>query len=140
MELVILAVGVVTGVVLIVGLVHITGGSKANRFTDTDKALSAFQANHPDKTVEAVHLAIGGRDALVMIIENDGMAHLKMMGVNPVVRLLNGAEIARTKTMINEGAVVLPPDGLAASATVLQFDDRSVLSDVNRRMMRNNKC
>ncbi|MEO1703357.1 MAG: hypothetical protein AAFR71_15030 [Pseudomonadota bacterium] len=136
MELVILAIGVVVGVVLVVGLVHMTGGSKSKRFASTDQALAVFQNRFPDKIVETVHVAIGGRDALVLIANKDAIAHLHMMGANPVVRLLTDAEIARTKTMINEGAVVLPGDGLAVSATVLQFEDRTILSDVNRRMMR----
>ncbi|MEO1746602.1 MAG: hypothetical protein AAFR13_08750, partial [Pseudomonadota bacterium] len=54
----------------------------------------------------------------------------------PVVRLLSEPEVAFTQVLARESAVVLPADGLAASRTVLQFEDRLVLSAVRNRISR----
>ncbi|MEL6922327.1 MAG: hypothetical protein AAFO77_15165 [Pseudomonadota bacterium] len=136
MDLVILAVGVGAGISLVIALVHFTGGSRVGTFSDSDDALLEFQRSFPDLTVESVHLTTGARDALVLIAENGLLAHVKMMGSNPVVRLLSDPEVALTKTLPNEMAVVIPADGLAQSPTVLQFAERRILSDVNHRITR----
>ncbi|MEM1376512.1 MAG: hypothetical protein AAGG69_03900 [Pseudomonadota bacterium] len=138
MDLLTLAIGVVAGVALVIALVHFTGGSRIRRFRDEDEALLAFQKTYPDLTVEQVDLAQGGRDAIVLIAESGLFAHLKMMGAKPVVRLLSDAEIAKAKTLPQEKAVVIPADGLAQGATVLQFAEQRILSEINHRIMRKN--
>ncbi|MEL6436240.1 MAG: hypothetical protein AAFP99_05530 [Pseudomonadota bacterium] len=135
MELLILAIGVVAGVSLVIALVHLTGGSRVGRFCDEQHVAAEFEHVFPDLAVDGIHMTNTKRDALVLL-RNDLIAHVRMMGDKPVVRLLSEPEVALTQVLARESAVVLPADGLAASRTVLQFEDRLVLSAVSNRISR----
>ncbi|MEO0543960.1 MAG: hypothetical protein AAFY99_09105 [Pseudomonadota bacterium] len=137
MELLVLAIGVVFGVALIVSLVHFTGGSKPRRFASAKDALAVFQSHYRDVEVESVHLAIGGGDALVIIADDGGIAHLAMLGANPFIRLLSADDLADARIVTEEIAIVLPADGLSVAGRKLLFDDRTVLSEITPHIARN---
>jgi hypothetical protein len=102
MALPLLLLLVVVGVSLVVGAVHLAGGSKISQLQDKNAALERFAFDFPDFTASKTLLAL---DHNVAVLTNDKSAIaglVVVMGTHSLTRLLD-ADILNSVTRSNKG-------------------------------------
>ncbi|MEO1001233.1 MAG: hypothetical protein AAFW69_11640 [Pseudomonadota bacterium] len=87
---------VVLGILGVVALVHMTGGSARPGLAGPEHARAAFTAARPEAEVAEVELMPGGQAALVTLAGGDA-ALLWLMGDDPVVRELEPGILTRVE-------------------------------------------
>lgn len=108
---------IVLGVIAVVGLVHLTGGSASRRFADEAEVIRAWSFDHPDEPVRDVILSKVNRAALINTAEGEGL--IWSFGAQSVTRKLEPGLLRR---------VVEHPRGLCLEFA--EFDAPRVVLDL----------
>lgn len=90
MSLPVLAMVVVVGLALIIGVVYLTGGSSSASLLTEQKARDWFNADLPNEVVVEVLLSDNEQSALLTLADPGKVGLIKTMGNMSVTRLVDG--------------------------------------------------
>jgi hypothetical protein len=93
MSLALLGLLVVIGVSLVVGLVHLSGGSRGVEFRDNDVVKQRFAIDFPDFKPSSIVISSDHQVALLLGDGGDDTGLVVVMGAHSLTRMLNAASI-----------------------------------------------
>lgn len=131
MPLTVLVPVVFVGIALVVLLVHLTGGSKAEPFDDARDLRAAFLRDYSHLTVRDMVVADNGGEA-VLALEEGGVGLVHRMGRGSATRWL-GREYAFTAEAVDDHALHIRVKDLGMAPIVMRFassDERARAMDM----------
>lgn len=121
------------GVLLVIWVVHRTGGSRPVKIASADSAKSLFAADWPELAAGRADLADGARAALIDLGEA-GAGLVQVMGAHVATARLSPAELNEARWEA-DGRLVLRFHDLAIPDVRLRFDDPSAAKAWAERLM-----
>lgn len=129
MSLAFLVILVVLGIGLVIGLVHLTGGSRQAVIGDEVAAVTRFQEDHEDAQIVRCFLAADRFDALLILADGDvGFVHA--FGSKALTRRFSRAELADMIEMEGGTSIALKTGELALPRYVIHFADQATRAEV----------
>ncbi|QKV17761.1 hypothetical protein [Oricola thermophila] len=120
---------VAVGIVVVVLVVHLTGGSHTAKIANEDAAVERFLIDYPDVEVRQCFLSWDRRDA-VLELEDGQVGLVHAVGVNFLTRLVKRGEMTARAGVSDESAVDLETGDVAWPRARMHFADSAMARTV----------